>query len=192
MAMDNEDDKPTVVLDLNALKKQKLKQEEDLASMASDLEFNVTPEISGTDPEVHASEFLKQRRPTLKESQTRVILFDFESNFFGEQISHFPNGYEYKIVRSVAELNQCLKTKVFQIVCFNYDVHPKAINQLSAQIKAKLPSTKTIIMAKNISLEKAKLHAQTAAGAQGYYKFPLVAQRLEKEFQKLEKKQKVA
>ena len=44
----DDDDKPTVVLDLNALKKQKLKQEEELANIESELEFNVNQSPSKT------------------------------------------------------------------------------------------------------------------------------------------------
>ena len=44
MSGPDEDDKPTVVLDLNLLKKQKLMQEEDLANIATELEFNTAPE----------------------------------------------------------------------------------------------------------------------------------------------------
>jgi len=193
MSVQDEDDKPTVVLDLNALKKQKLKQEEDLANLASELEFNVSPEVSGTDPEVFAENFLNQRQEVPKKEEEKeekeekfpVILFDYESNFFAENKSDFPEGYEYKVVKTVADLNQCLKNKKFQIVCFNYDVLPKAVNQLSAQIRAKMPFTKTIIMARAISPEKAKLHARTPSGANGYYRYPLEKEKVEKEFQKI-------
>ncbi len=41
---DEEDDKPTVVLDLNALKAQAKEQQEELDEIATDLEFNATPD----------------------------------------------------------------------------------------------------------------------------------------------------
>jgi len=210
----NEDDKVTVVLDLNALKKQKLKQEDDLANLASELEFNLPPieedegqvEPPAEDEKEEASEdfaveFLVQRQHTEQElpqvkpvasnvavtppGSFTVILFDFTSDFFLKSKALFPKGFTYKIIKTLPELNQCLKSKNFQIVVFNYDGNPKAINQLSAQIKQKIPSTKTIIMAKTISPEKAKAHAKTPSGATGYYQYPLEPSKIEKEFKKI-------
>ena len=196
----DEDDKPTVVLDLNALKKQKLKQEEDLANIASELEFNIPPEGEAADSEDFAEQFLEQRSKVAvpaksagtnskltppKEGSFTVILFDFTSDFFQKSQAQFPKGFAYKIIKTLPELNQCLKSKIFQIVVFNYDGNPKAVNQLCAQIKAKMPTTKTMIMAKAISTEKAKLHAKTPSGAAGYYQYPLDASKVEKEFQKI-------
>lgn len=190
MSGGDEDDKPTVVLDLNALKKQKLKQEEDLANMASELEFNVPAEDPGEiDSEAHAEKFLDQRSKipsqTAPKALIPVILFDFESDFFTKSKHHFPEGYDYVVVKNLAELNQCLKSKSLQIVVFNYDANPKAVNQLCAQIKAKKPTTKTVIMAKTISPQKAMAHSRTASGAAGYYQFPLQAARIEAEFKKI-------
>ena len=201
----DEDDKPTVVLDLNALKKQRLMQEEDLANIASELEFNIPPEgETAADSEDFAEQFLEQRSKSpapaaapvktpgtsskitpQQEGNFLVLLFDFNSDFFEKSKSQFPKGFSYKIIKTLPELNQALKSKNFQIVVFNYDSNPKAINQLCAQIKSKIPTTKTMIMAKAISPEKAKMHAKTASGAAGYYQFPLDASKIEKEFQKI-------
>ena len=205
MSGGDEDDKPTVVLDLNALKKQKLKQEEDLANLASELEFNIPAEdavASDVDSEDFAEQFLENRakapapKPAAPKAATvtpkaapaagvPVILFDFESDFFAKSKAHFPKGFEYKVIKTLAELNQCLKNKSFQIAVFNYDANPKAVNQLCAQIKAKMPTTKTMIIAKAISPEKAKAHAKTASGAAGYYQLPLDTAKIENEFKKI-------
>jgi hypothetical protein len=171
MSGESEDDKPTVVLDLNALKKQKLKQEEEMANLASSLEFS-TPTEDDDSVEMQASRF-------------PVILFDFGSDFFQKSLPHFPKEYDYKIIKTLPELNNHLKTKDFQIVVFYFDSNPKAVNQLCAQIKSKMPTTKTLIMAKAISPEKARAHAQTASGAAGYYQFPLESSKIEKEFNKI-------
>lgn len=186
----DDDDKPTVVLDLNALKKQKLKQEEELANIAQELEFAVGPdESSDIDSEEFAEKFLDQRaeiEPIAESKNTfPIILFDFNSDFFQKSKAHFPKGFEYHIAKSLPDLNKLLGSKVFQIVVFNYDVNPKAVNQLTAQIKQKFPQTKTLIMAKAISPEKAKIHAKTQSGANGYYKFPLEASKIEAEFYKI-------
>jgi hypothetical protein len=178
MSGPDEDDKPTVVLDLNALKKLKMKQEEDLANMASELEFNIPPEEDVSAP-------LASGKESSPPKNLSVILFDFGSDFFHQSQSQFPKGFQYKIIKTLPELNDCLKVKSFQIVVFNYDVNPKAVNQLCAQIKAKMPTTKTMIMAKAISPEKAKIHAQTPSGAAGYYQFPLDSGKIEKEFLKI-------
>lgn len=180
MSNDNEDDKPTVVLDLNALKKQKQKEEENLANIGTELEFAVDIEATKT-----------AAKPAPKSAlRFPVILFDFESDFFQKSRAQFPQGFDYKICKTVNDLTTHLKNKNFQIVVFNYDANPKAVNQLSAQIKQKFASTKVMIVAKAISPEKAKLHAQTPAGASGYFQLPLDAGKLQAEFQKIHDKEK--
>lgn len=186
-----EDDKPTVVLDLNALKKQKLKQEEDLANIVSELEFNV----GDVDSETYAQQVLKQKPQTQPKTQLpkkvvakpifTVILFDFQSDFFQKSKAKFPAGFNYQFAKDLSELNKFLAVKNFQVVVFNYDVNAKAVNQLTAQIKQKFPHTKTLIMARAISPEKAKVHAKTASGANGYYQFPLDAAKIEAELLKI-------
>ncbi len=199
----DDDDKPTVVLDLNALKKQKLKQEEDLANIVQELEFAVGPDDKPVpsqssapkasplpeteDSEEFAEQFLNQRSATPKAQKTAftVILFDFQSDYFQKTKGQFPKGYNYQVAKNLNDLNKLLANKSFQICVFNYDVNPKAVNQLTAQIKQKFPFTKTIIMAKAISPQKAKIHAKTLSGANGYYQFPLEAKKIEAEFMKI-------
>jgi hypothetical protein len=192
----DDDDKPTVVLDLNALKKQKLKQEEDLANIVQDLEFAVGPEdktAAAPEPSSAPKKMPTQVTAipaatpisTSQKSSFAVILFDFQSDFFQKARPQFPQGFDYQIATNLNELNKFLANKTFQICVFNYDVNPKAVNQLTAQIKQKFPFTKTMIMAKAISPEKAKMHQKTASGATGYYQFPLDAKKIEAEFLKI-------
>ncbi len=178
MSPSDEDDKPTVVLDLNALKKQKLLEEEKLANIEEEIQFDV---LASTPSEntITTVGALPQK------DEVKVVLFDFQSDFFQKSIRHFPMGYDYIMATSLDELNNCLRSKDFQIVVMNYDVNAKAVNTLSAQIKNKFPVSKVLIMAKAISPEKAKIHAQTAAGASGYYQLPLDAEKIEKEFQRI-------
>jgi hypothetical protein len=174
---EDEDDKPTVVLDLNALKKQKLKQEEELANIAQELEFSVG--LSETPPGPIKEIIDENKGATQKR---RVILFDFQSTFFENSFHHFPqNSFDFQIAKTLPELNKFLGSKDLQIVIFNYDSNPKAIGQLCAQIKLKFPKTKTIIIAKNISPEKANIHAKTAYGANGYYQLPIHSEKLKSE-----------
>lgn len=216
----DDDDKPTVILDLNAIKKQKLAQEEELANIVHELEFAVGTEdevkdvkeatmtksspiatkannvveiepkfeADNLDSETFAAQFLETRAkiPEPEVKQTRVILFDFNSDFFAKSKEQFPKGYDYHIATDLPQLNKHLTSKTLQIVVFNYDVNPKAVNQLTAQIKKKFPLTKTMIIAKSISPEKAKLHAATASGANGYYKLPLDASKVESELKKIQ------
>lgn len=182
----DDDDKPTVVLDLNALKKQKLKQEEELASIVQDLEFAVGPDEGAetSAPKTVPESSAPKATPQVVKS-FNVILFDFQSDFFEKEKAKFPAGYQYIVAKTLPDLNKHLANKAFQIVVFNYDVNPKAVNTLTAQIKQKFPFTKTMIMAKAISPEKAKMHAKTPSGAHGYYQFPLDSKKIEMEFQKI-------
>lgn len=194
----DDDDKPTVVLDLNALKKQKLKQEEELANIVQELEFAVGPDdkpASSSAPKampVEAKSSPAVAQIPSAQKSTTVILFDFQSDFFAKSKAQFPKGFDYQIATSLPELNKFLANKTFQICVFNYDVNPKAVNQLTAQIKQKFPFTKTMIMAKAISPEKAKMHQKTASGANGYYQFPLDSKKIEAEFTKIKESAKKA
>jgi hypothetical protein len=174
MSPGDDDDKPTVVLDLNALKKQKLAEEEKLAQF-EDIQFDVLAD--------------KVSEPTMTGMSSapkfKVVLFDFQSDFFQKSMSSFPEGYDYIRATTLEELNNCLRSKDFQIVVMNYDLNAKAVNQLSAQIKSKFPHSKVLIMARAISPEKAKIHAQTPSGAAGYFQFPLDQAKIEEEFQQI-------
>ena len=169
MSSNEEDDKPTVVLDLNALRKKKLKEEEDLANLAEEIEFKV-----------------HQEKPQAKEkaqghhSSFKVIYFDFHTTLFSE--SELPGEFENIIVHDLKELNVYLKSRDFQILVFHYDPLPKAVNQLCTQIRQKLPSTKLLIVANKISAQKAQMHAKTAAGAHGYLSLPLTEEKLRGEY----------
>lgn len=174
----DDDDKPTVVLDLNALKKMKLEQEEDLANMVQGLEFVLPTEDDGN---FDANHLDLETLGASSGPKFPVILFDFQSDFFQQSKSEFPRGFDYKLITNLNDLNKLLANKQFQIVLFNYDANPKAVNQLTAQIKLKFPFTKTMIMARSISPEKARMHAQTKSGANSYYQLPLDSQLINSE-----------
>lgn len=183
MAPGDEDDKPTVVLDLNALKKQKLAEEEKLAHIEEEIEFDVHTHEQSEDTITSVASMPERE-------QIRVVLFDFQSDFFQKSMKFFPMGFDYVMATTLDELNSCLRSKGFQIVVFNYDVNPKAMNQLSAQIKQKFPESKVLIVARAISPEKAKLHAKTPSGASGYFQLPLDPKRLEDELVRIHEKEK--
>ncbi len=185
MSPGDEDDKPTVVLDLNALKKQKLAEEENLAHIVEEIEFDVLAHET-------SEETITTVASAPEREQIRVVLFDFQTDFFQKSMKHFPMGFDYVMAKTLDELNNCLRSKDFQIVVFNYDVNPKAMNQLSAQIKQKFSNSKVLIVARAISPEKAKLHAKTPSGAAGYYQLPLDPKKLENELLRIHQKEKKA
>lgn len=162
---DNEDDKKTVVIDLNAIRGLKASQEKLLEEVILDLEFAV-PE------DVNAQAAAAPKFP--------VIFFDYQSDLFAKSLGRFPNGFKYYVVSSLEDLNTHLRSKSFQVVVFNYDANPKAVNQLCAQIKKKFPHTKTLIVARAISPSKAEAHKKTAGGANAYYQLPLDAEKFSK------------
>lgn len=178
MSPGDEDDKPTVVLDLNALKKQKLLEEEKLAHIEEEIQFDVLANEASEDTVTSIG-----HAPS--KDNLKVVLFDFQSDFFANSMGDFPPGYDYIMATTLDELNNCLRMKEFQIVVMNYDINAKAVNQLSAQIKTKFPESKVLIVARAISPEKAKMHAQTPSGAAGYYQLPLDANKMNQEFQKI-------
>lgn len=181
---DEEDDKPTVVLDLNALKAQAREQQEELDDLASDLEFSATPEgEEASQPEPTASPSqaadslsldleAEEDSLDLSSSEPLVLLFDHNSEFFAKNHGKFPEGFEYKVISDLKGLNTELQKPGPKAVVFNYNASPKAANQLCAQIKSKFPESKTLIMAKNLSEEKAMAHKKTKSGANGYVSAP--------------------
>jgi DNA-binding NtrC family response regulator len=163
----NDDDKPTVVLDLAALKKLKLKQSEELDQAAQDLEF-----ITATEDSPQAESL-------------KVILFDYKSDLFKSSLNHLGTHHQFDLASELGPLNKMLASKTHQVIAFNFDVEPKSISHLVVQIKKKFPELKILLIAKKISPSKAKQHAQTPAGAHGYYQLPFEAQRFEEQLQEI-------
>lgn len=170
---DDEDDKPTVVLDFNALKKKAMDLES-LSDMAPEIEFNVRAQ--DIQPKAAAP-----RRP----NQTNVVLFDFQSEYFKSTLPSFPKGFHYEVVTDLDRLNTLLQMKKPLGVVFNYNVEPRIVNQLVSQIKKKFPHVSVMIMAKALSDKKAKLHAATPAGAHEYVKLPFEKNQLLEKFKRM-------
>jgi DNA-binding NtrC family response regulator len=168
----DEDDKATVVIDLNALKKQKKNKENELNDVASSLEFAVDTSD-------------KIQKPA---AQTPVLLFDFSQGFFEKLKSSLPSSLPLTFVKSLPELNDWLKKKTPLIVVFGFDANPKAANQLCAQLKAKFKHVYTVIVANNLSDKKVQVHKASPAGAAAYVKAPFTAGEMEKVLQGLLKK----
>lgn len=156
----DEDDKATVVIDINALKKEKEKKEKEIAEYAGSLEFGV--DTADDEP----------LSGTKDDSQVPVLFFEFGGKTFAEMKMQLPTDIDYQIVKDLPQLNDWLKKKVPMVVVFAFDVNPKAINQLCAQLKVKFKHVHTVIVAKKLSAEKVKMHKASPAGAAGYVQYP--------------------
>lgn len=162
---DDEDDKPTVVLDINALKAELENKKSEMENIVQDISFAVEEEIEqDIEPEFDAT-------PESSDDK-EYILFDLNSEFFQKNKEKLPGDFNYVVVKELKELNNKMQSGDDKVVIFNYNAAPKAVNQLTIQIKAKFPKVKTVIMAKNLSDEKAQAHKKTKSGAHAYISVP--------------------
>ena len=159
----DEDDKATVVLNINELKK--LKEHQEIPAEAVDIEFTQPDEI--------------------KESKISIILFDHKSSFFKDNFETFPKDQDIKIIDDLQKLNKEISSNEQRVVVFNYNTAPKDVNQLCAQIKERFKKVKTIIVAKGLSQEKAKLHQESKSGANAYITFPFTTEQIREGFKKV-------
>lgn len=180
MNNDNEDDKPTVVINVKDLKELQQSAHTEMEEAVLDIEFSVT---SDEESDEVADVFISETESAI--STTSIILFDFQSNLFKEALPNLPKNFNYTVIDELKELNRELLGKDFKVVIFNYNANPKAINQLTAQIKSKLPHVKTIIVAKNLSPEKANAHSKSPSGANGYISLPLNESNVKHELMKI-------
>jgi hypothetical protein len=168
MASD-EDDKPTMVIDLNALKRERERKEKELASIGEDLEFASKPDIS-------------------LPGHT-VVFFDHGNPLpFSPLAPALPAGHDYHFTAALPELNGWIKKKTPLVVVFYYDGAPQAINQLCAQVRLKFPWVQVVLAAKNLGAQKTAAHQASPAGAAAYVAYPLVAEELARALHELEKK----
>lgn len=180
MSDNDEDDKATVVLDINALKKEMAeKKAAGDETIEQDIEFSVT----SSNIDIQSSESQDEQEPELilgdeledellEEEKLKVVLFDLNSEYFTKLSAKLPDTFEYIIVKELKELNKVLLSKEEVVIMFNYNAAPKAVNQLTSQIKAKFAHAKTVIMAKGLSEEKTQQHKDSKAGANGYLSVP--------------------
>lgn len=160
---DEDEDKPTVVIDFEAMKEE-LKNEENLTS--ADILFNVTE--SDTEPAT------KDDVET-KSYDFNIYLFDFNTDYFQHNYHHLNITEGLGILKTLPELNQTLTEDPASLVLFYYNGHPKAVNQLCAQIRAKFKQSRTIIVAEKLSPQKAQAHAKTKYRADSYLSTPLTS-----------------
>jgi hypothetical protein len=148
MAAD-EDDKPTVVIDLKALKKAKELQEKAIAEASVDISFGVE-----------------------EEGPAPVIFFEFGGHYFKDLPKLVPPGMKYEVVGDLPTLNKWLKSKAPLIMVFAFDSNPSVISQLCAQLRSKFKHITTVIVAEKLSPKKIQIHRQSPAAASGYLSYP--------------------
>jgi len=169
---DDEDDKPTVVLDINALRAEMEKKKDENDEIAQDISFAAHEEIEQEISEDELLADIESDQAIEEKEQIEYLLFDLNSEFFKKNISKFPGDFNYVVVNDLKLLNSKMQSADDKVVIFNYNAAPKAVNQLTIQIKAKFPNVKTVIMAKNLSDEKAQQHQKTKSGAHAYISVP--------------------
>jgi response regulator RpfG family c-di-GMP phosphodiesterase len=103
----------------------------------------------------------------------QIIFFDYSSTYFSKLVPKLPSeGYDFKVIKELKELNTYLQSGDSVKILFNYSAAPKAVNQLTTQIKSKFPNAKTIIVGKGLTADKASVHQKSKAGADAYLNVP--------------------
>jgi len=177
---DEQDDNATVVLDITAIKEQLKKASEETDTDVDDISFGVheeaakTPEDADqTDSEaLSLDDSLEEDEAEELNNSIEIVLFDYQSTFFSKFMPKLPQDNNYHLVSELKELNSFLMKKEPIIILFNYNANPKAVNQLTAQIKGKFPAAKSVILAKGLTPDKAAIHQKTKSGADAYLDFP--------------------
>jgi response regulator RpfG family c-di-GMP phosphodiesterase len=170
---EEDEDKPTVILDFNKLKEELVQEEELLNDQEVDQLFAEEQETQVPTPEEkNYSETSKQ--------QNNIYLLDYNNEYFKENEAFSQSSYKFKLIKELNQLNEVLTLAPDCLIVFYYNAHPKVINQLTGQIKTKFPQTKTLIIAKNLSAQKAQQHSQSKYGTTSYLSDPFDEQELTK------------
>lgn len=182
--MNQEDDKPTVVLDIDALKAELAAKKNVSEAIDQDIEFSI-----------HADETSPGYANPNSEIQTKVdktkeiVFFDYSSGYFSKLLPKLPKSndkinekinYKFTLISTLPELNKILQSQAECIIIFHYNAAPKAVNQLTTQVKSKFKKAKTIIVAKGLSQEKANAHKASKAGADNYLSVPFSVKQFKK------------
>lgn len=162
--MQEEDDKPTVVLDFSALKDQ-LNNEEELTDQ-SEIDSLFASEFKDIEP-LEEPSFNKT-----EEFKQNLYLFEYQSDYFKKAMPLYMNNKHMHLIESVDQLNKALEQDPTAIILFYYNANPKAVNLLTAQIRAKFKEAKAIIIAKNLSAAKVEMHSKTKYAAHSYLNDP--------------------
>jgi hypothetical protein len=177
--MSEDEDKPTVVIDFDSIKSQ-LQEEEELLESGKILQDDLELEFGSLES------LIGEQRDDEYNPTISVYLFTFKTTYFKNN-SQLTKGFDFtKTLPDLAQLNDALSNDPTSIVIFYYNSSPKIVNQLSMQIKDKFPLAKTIIIAKNLSPEKAQQHHNSKYGANSYLNEPFSDEDFLKTIQNLE------
>lgn len=186
-----EEDAATVVIDFNAIKNSKpsLDDPQDPVEIqfqaaqgspspapasqerkVSEDELSLLIEQDDDELDLEFGAIDLEETPKIK---AKAILFDFKGSHLKE-LSHNHSSEEYEFITSheLKELNGFIKEEKELIIIFYYNQAPKIINSLMKQINHKFPHIKTVIMAKNLSSQKAAIHQKSPSGAKSYISSP--------------------
>lgn len=168
--MQNEDeDEATVVLDFKAMQED-LKSSEDLNE--PELEFNIENLIGDTEAPKQSSEGHTY--------DFNIYLFDYKDDYFSKNFQILGMEQGLGLLNQLDELNKTLTSDPQCLITFYYNQEPKAINQLSAQIRRKFTKARTLIIANKLSPKKAQAHAESKYGADAYLSHPFEAEEFHK------------
>ena len=179
----DKDEQSTIIIDFKSLADGNLKREKDQngeIETLEDLEFNI-PE----DDEDNQYLALTQSN-ILNEIKCPLYYLEFKTDFFSK-IDFSKNFQTATSIADINHLNTVLTKKEPSILLIYYNSSPKLSNQVILQIKEKFPEIKIIIIAKNLSTEKAKLHAQSKYAAHEYISYPFLTENLEQKINILKK-----
>lgn len=201
----DEHEASTVVIDINKFRKELDSVKNEIAAnIPVDIEFNVnTNNNSDVDGPEDSTEILPPH-PMMKSEvglnldsldedvslddlslsqkiATKTILFDFKSHKLSELHSGYESeDFQFVAIQELSELNKELKSNQELIIIFYYNQAPKAINALMKQLNSKFTHVKTMIIADNLSDQKANAHQKTASGAKVYLSTPSSFDKVEK------------
>jgi response regulator RpfG family c-di-GMP phosphodiesterase len=170
--MNDEDDKATVVLDIAALKAEMALKKKLGESIDQEIEFSIHEDTENN------TDTTEDMKPTVNSSselnaEKEIIFFDYSSDYFTKLVPKLPDlHYTFKVITTLPELNSILRSGKESIIIFHYNAAPKAVNQLSGQIKLKFKNAKTVIVAKGLSQDKAQTHKKSKSGANSYLSVP--------------------
>ena len=111
-------------------------------------------------------------KPAETVTKSRLIFFDYKSEFFAYLIKELDQGLNYKIVEEFEELPRELQAGGETILFLNYSAYPKLCSQLIPKVKSKFKNVKIVIVAKNLTAEKIQAHKSSAEGVHEYLSFP--------------------